>query len=95
MHWDHSFTCSHCPLKTDVGQDPALLSLVVVKIGPSAWTVAQVFLQVQTFILPLNYCLFFFFSLEFILYMSLPSLVFRGGRNAQKELKGLDAYDNL
>lgn len=42
-----------------MGQDPVLLCLVVLKIGPFAWTVAQVFLQVQTFTLPLRAARFF------------------------------------
>lgn len=86
MLWDHSSANSHCPLKTDVGQDPALLCLVVLKIGPFAWTVAQVFLQVQTFTMPLGAAWVFFSG--FCLYMSLPCLAFGGGRNAQ-ELKDL------
>lgn len=87
---------SHCTLKADVGQDPALLCLVVLKTGPFAWTVAQLFLQVQTSTLPLKAAGLLCFFLDFFnTYTSLPSLVFRGSRNAQKQLKGLDAYDNL
>lgn len=70
MLWNHSSAYSHCSLKTDVGQDSALLCLVVLKIGPFAWTVAQVFLQVQTFTLPLRAARVS--SSGFCLYMFLP-----------------------
>lgn len=78
--------------KDGVGQDLALLCLVVLKIVPFAWTVAQAFLQVQTFTLPLRAPRFFSQDYSFI---SLFSLAFGGERNAQEELKDLDTYDNF